>query len=221
MTPEDSDDDREPRQMETPPDVDRELLIAWQAGDRRAGDALLVRYYSILRRFFVNKVPRDHVDDLVQTTFVQSLGAFKTFEGRSSVKTFVLTIAYRMLARHFRTKGRKQDRLDPLVDTVEAMSTGIFSKLARQIEQEILLEALRRLPIEDQTVLELYYWEQLTSREAAEILGVLEPTFKSKLRRAKERLRAALVAGRGTADQQAQSRSELTRLAVGLDDLKT
>lgn len=191
---------------------ERALMAAWRGGDRRAGDVLIVRYYPTLRRFFVNKAPRDAVDDLVQITFEQLLRAFSRYQGRASVRTFVLAIAYRMLARHYRTFGRKQGRLDPLVDTVERVSTGMFTKLAQRLEHELLFEALRRLSIEDQAVIELVYWEQATMKEGARILGVPEPTFKSKVRRAKERLEAELAKGRGSAAERQGGLESLERL---------
>jgi len=191
---------------------ERALMAAWRAGDRRAGDALVVRCYPMLRRFFVNKAPRDAVDDLVQITFMQLLRAYGRYQGKAGVRTFVLAIAYRMLARHYRRDKRKEGRLDPLVDTVERVSTGMFTKLARRLEHELLFEALRRLSIEDQAVLELTYWEQATMKEGARILGVPEPTFKSKVRRAKERLETELAKGRGSAAERQGGLESLERL---------
>nr|MCH9680435.1 RNA polymerase subunit sigma-70 [Deltaproteobacteria bacterium] len=47
---------------------------------------------------------------------------------------------------------------------------------------------LRRLPVEQQIVVELYYWEDLNAREIAEVYEVPEPTIRTRLRRAKLRL---------------------------------
>ena len=58
---------------------------------------------------------------------------------------------------------------------------------ARQ-EQQLLLQALRRLPIEMQVALELFYWEELTVAEIAEVLETPVGTVKSRLQRARARL---------------------------------
>ena len=55
-------------------------------------------------------------------------------------------------------------------------------------EQELLLLALRRIPIDFQIAVELYYWESLSTRELAEVLGVPEGTVRSRLARAREHL---------------------------------
>jgi len=197
--------------------LDAELVMRWQKeNDQRAADALLVRYYKLLRRFFLNKVPRDTVEDLVQETFLQCLGALKTFEGRSSLRTFITLIAKRRCWKYYRTRGRKFDRLDPLEGSVQAMSTGVFTKLARRLDQRILLEALRRIPLKYQTVLELFYWEELTGKEVAEILEMNPSTVKTWLRVGKQRLQEQLVAGGWTAGEQHQSTRALESMKASI-----
>lgn len=63
---------------------------------------------------------------------------------------------------------------------------------ARQ-EQRLLLEALRRIPIDCQIVCELHYWEQLGTSEMAEILGVAVGTVKSRLQRGRRLLEEQLA----------------------------
>ena len=61
-------------------------------------------------------------------------------------------------------------------------------------EQRLLLEGLRHLSLGDQTLLELYYWERLSGPELAAFLGVPENTARTRVRRARLRLEAELVA---------------------------
>ena len=64
--------------------------------------------------------------------------------------------------------------------------------LAGTQEQRLLLEGLRRTPLDSQVVLELYYWERLSGRELGEVLGIPEDTARSRIRRAKDLLHRAL-----------------------------
>ena len=59
---------------------------------------------------------------------------------------------------------------------------------AAQEEHRLLLQGLRRLPLELQISLELHFWEGMSGRELAEVLDVSEGTVRSRLRRAKEQL---------------------------------
>jgi RNA polymerase sigma-70 factor (ECF subfamily) len=56
-----------------------------------------------------------------------------------------------------------------------------------------LLHALRRLPMDHQITLELYYWENLSGSELAEVLEVPEGTVRGRIRRAKTLLEASLA----------------------------
>ncbi len=60
--------------------------------------------------------------------------------------------------------------------------------IAKHQEQRLLLEALRHIPLGLQIVLELTYWEKLTSPEMADLLGIPEGTVKSRVGRAREKL---------------------------------
>jgi len=73
--------------------------------------------------------------------------------------------------------------LDPSPSTV----------VARHMEQQVLHEALRRLPIDLQIALELHYWEAMSATEVATVLEIPAGTVKSRLRRAKEMLRDTMA----------------------------
>jgi RNA polymerase sigma factor (sigma-70 family) len=170
--------------------TDEELLAAWRAGDRKAGNELFRRHFERVRRFFVNKVGRE-TEDLVQRVFVGCVEGRERFEGRAKFRTFVLAVAHNILREHFRQKRR-----DALVDLDERsavdLGAGPSSVLAERREQRLLLEGLRRIPLSYQVALELYFWEKLTGAELGEILGIPENTARSRVRRAKELLGTAL-----------------------------
>ncbi len=165
-----------------------ELLRAWQAGDRNAGNQLFDRHFTAVRRFFANKTGRE-VEDLVQSTFERCLTAAERFEGRSAFRTYLLGIANNILRAHYRSKGVESD---DLLASVEDAGAGPSTMLAARVEHRALLHGLRRIPIDCQVLLELYYWEQMTGPQLGEVLGIPENTARSRLRRAKILLTEAL-----------------------------
>ncbi len=172
---------------------DEELLDRWRSGDRSAGNELLNRHFNSVHRFFATKVGRA-TEDLVQRTFERCVEVRDHFEGRSSFRSFLLGIAKNVLREHFRANARDGRNVD--FDEAVAVdlddTPGPATLLVQHQEERLLLEALRAIPLNDQIVLELYYWERLTAIEVGEVLGVPEQAIRSRVRRAKERLGAAL-----------------------------
>ena len=159
---------------------DEDLLRRWQAGDRAAGQAFFQALYPVVVRFLRNKVADDVRDDLVQQTFMAAAQA--DFGGRSSVRTWLLGIAWRHLASHFRSAGRLQAREVELGTlSVAELGRGPESQAAWRQEERLLLEALRRIPLEHQMLLELYFWENLSASEIGEIFDAPENTVRSRM----------------------------------------
>lgn len=168
---------------------DLALLDAWRNGDKAAGDVLLQRHFDGLYRFFRNKL--DHgVDDLIQRTFVACIAAKDSFRKQSSFRTYLFTVARHELYHHYARRQRDAAMFAPETTSIASMGASPTSVVAREQEQRILLRALRGLPLDLQVAIELFYWEQLSMAEIAEILEVPVGTAKSRLRRAREALEA-------------------------------
>jgi len=176
---------------------DRELLLAWRAGDRGAGDALIRAHFESVCRFFRTKLG-DDVEDLIQQTFLDLLAATAEVP---NVRATLFTIARRRLLDHLRT--RYQRDVHELVSSVSVadLRTSPSMAVARSEQERLLHAALRQIPIDQQMALELAYWEDLSGAEIAGILDISEHTVRSRLSRARDALREQVV-------KQARSRAE-------------
>jgi RNA polymerase sigma factor (sigma-70 family) len=166
--------------------TDFELLDAWRAGDRDAGNQLFERYFDPICRFFANKV-HHQIDDLIQKTFLGCVEGRDRFQKQASFRTYLFAVANNVLRAHFRQK-RPDAEFDPSESSAEDFTPSPSTIFALQQEQRLLLEALRRIPLDHQLVLELYYWEEMAAPELAQVLSIPEGTVRSRLRRAKEAL---------------------------------
>ena len=175
--------------MGTP--TDGELLQAWGAGDRAAGEELLARHFEAVVRFFQNKIDRDH-DDLIQKTFLGCLEAQGRFRGDGSFRAFLFGVAKNVLGKHLRQRYREPASLDFAHVSVAELGDTPSLLVAEDQQQELMLHALRRIPLDHQIVLELCYWESMTAAEIGEMLGVPVGTAKTRLRRAKQLLAAEI-----------------------------
>jgi RNA polymerase sigma factor (sigma-70 family) len=171
---------------------DAELLERWNAGDGSAGEALFEKHFDALYRFFRNKVNED-CGELVQRTLMACLEKRDKVRNAESLRAFVFGCARFELLRYFRRRSKREREVDFADASVHDLDPSPSRIVAKQREQRVLLEALRRIPLELQIVVELHYWESMTTAEIAEVIEVPVGTVKSRLRRARERLEAELA----------------------------
>ncbi len=177
--------------MESVEAGDVELLEAWRAGDPEAGNTLLRRYFDSLYRFFANKVD-DEVDDLIQRTFLALIRHKGSIRDGGSFRAYMFTVARNEFYHHLRSRRRRRDPLDFGTVSLADLGTSPSQFAARRRDQELLLKALRSIPVDLQIALELHYWEGMTTAELAAALEIPHGTAKSTLRRAREQLRRRL-----------------------------
>jgi RNA polymerase sigma-70 factor (ECF subfamily) len=189
---------------------DSELLQRWRSGDQAAGQELFERYYHVIERFFANKLASEALD-LVQETFVACLEGRDRVSEDGKFRSYLFAVACNVLRGHLRRRYRGGEQLDLEEVSVHELAPGAGTLLGRLREQRLLLEALRHIPVELQVALELHYWEQLTTEDMAEALGVPVGTARSRLRRAREQLQAAM-------ERLASTPDELESTITNLDD---
>ncbi len=177
--------------------TDAELLRAWAEGDKLAGEQLFERHFEAIARFFRNKlatVDSASHEDLIQLTFLGCVEALLNdrFRSDASFRTFLFAIARNQLSKYWRTRSR--DRVDLQTVSIHDLDPSPSAALARDRDQQLLLIALRRIPLDSQIALELHYWESLTADEIAAVLDLPLGTAKTRLRRAKQLLEGELRA---------------------------
>lgn len=172
--------------------TDFDLLDAWGKGDQAAGRALYDRHFAMLFRFIRTKVEEGR-DDLLQNVWLACIEGRDRIRNRESFRAYLLQTARFQLYAFYR-KRHGSRRLDFEASSVADLNSTPSSIVVRQEQERILLEALRRVPLDHQIVIELSFWEDLTGPEMAEVLCIPEGTVRSRLRRATERLREQMAA---------------------------
>ncbi len=172
---------------------DVELLQAWRAGDMTAGRVLFERHISALSRFFRTKVGDDR-EDLIQGTFLACVESRDRVRDGASFRAYLFRIARNKLYDHLSRARGGPSRPDPLTQSAVDLGTSPSRILAKNEQDLHLLHALRRLPLALQIVLELHYWEGMSTAELAQVLEVPQGTIKTRLFRARALLREQLAA---------------------------
>jgi RNA polymerase sigma-70 factor (ECF subfamily) len=171
---------------------DGELLDAWAAGDQAAGSELFARHLAAVLRVFRYKAD-DAIEDLVQRTFLACVERRDRLEDRMRFRAYLLGIARIELLRHLERRAGPRGRLETLETSLHDLGPTPSTLASLRRDQAVLVEALRRLPLDFQIALELYYWEGLSGPELAEVLGVAEGTVRSRLRLGRQQLKEALA----------------------------
>ncbi len=150
------------------------------------------RHYRSVYGYLSRRVGRAMADDLAAETFIRA------FERRSSYDPtaeralpWLLGIAINLLAHHHRSEGR-QLRALAAVSGREAASGGDASSRLDTASSEQLVAALEQLDDFDREALLLYAWGELKYTEIASVLGIPVGTVRSRLNRARRKLRQAL-----------------------------
>ena len=150
-----------------------ELLVERIAfGDLVAMQALFARHRTPVYRWlirFVNDAPL--AEDLLSEVFLDVWRQAGRFEGRSTVSTWLMSIArYKALAaRRRRTDAELDEHIEATVADTSDDPEAVLEKKARN---EILRQALTRLSPEHRQVIDLVYYHEKSVEEAAQILKV-------------------------------------------------
>lgn len=168
---------------------DGTLLRLWQGGDAAAGERLFERHFEAVARFFRNKSDGS-IDDLVQKTFLGCLEGRDRVRGDVGFRPYLFGVARNVLGKHWRTKATRPRAEDTDIEAESIVDLGASptSVYARDRDQLRMLNALRRIPLGSQVVLELCYWESMTAADIAGVLQIPLGTAKTRIRRARQLL---------------------------------
>jgi RNA polymerase sigma-70 factor (ECF subfamily) len=135
-----------------------------------------------------------HVEDLAQETFLRAHRALPGFDpdGAAKVSTWLLTIATR-LALDERKRRRPEIVADVDAEHVPAATTPFHDR--QRTELRMALErAARDLPDDQCAALVLSEIDGLSLAEVGSVLGIPEATAKTRVHRAREKMKASLAA---------------------------
>jgi RNA polymerase sigma-70 factor, ECF subfamily len=154
-----------------PPDA--ELIARWQAGDERAATLLVERHAPTVARFVASLGVRDEADEVVQDTFVRAFGSLDAFRGESTLRTWLLTIARRLVLDR-RRAGRRQGAAVALDESDAATGYDALDGVVADETAQRLERALGRLTPTQREVFLLRVNEGLSYREIAAVAATTE-----------------------------------------------
>ena len=159
-------------------------------GDPAAQAALIRETQAEVWRVCAHLADRQVAEDLTQETYLRALPALARFEGRSSLRTWLLSIARRVCADAVRSRRRR--RLTLVREDAELEALGSGDDADRVGEGAAVADLLARLDPDRREAFVLTQLLGLPYAEAAEVAGCPVGTIRSRVARARADLVEAL-----------------------------
>ena len=179
--------------------TDAELVDRARAGDRAAFDAIVERYqHAVFRAALAITAHRGEAEDVAQDTFLRAYRRIGAFRGESSLKTWLLAIAWRQAISARRSIAARLRRLVapsedvPFDPPSPARSPEGLAMAAEQAA--IVTQLVTTLPEKYRSALLLAASGEFTFNEMAEALGVPAGTLKWRVAEGRRMLKAKLKA---------------------------
>jgi len=131
----------------------------------------------------------DEADDVAQETFLRAWNQLKRFDSSRPLRPWLLSIAANLARNRHRSAGRYLAALTRSLRAEEQSALDAEQQSLTNLDSRQLWMACRRLRLDDQQVIYLRFFLDLSTAEAAQTLEVAEGTIKSRLNRALSRLR--------------------------------
>jgi RNA polymerase sigma factor (sigma-70 family) len=167
--------------------------IAASLSEPRAFGVVFERHFSPILRYLRRRLGDQPAEEAAAQTFFVAFDQRGRFDrGRADARPWLFGIATNVARHHRRGEVRELRAIAALGTEVSTATDGAESKLDAERLREPLARCLAELPAEEADVLYLLVWAELDQPEIAAALEIPLGTVKSRLSRARRRLRTAL-----------------------------
>lgn len=149
------------------------------------GDTLLRTCYLYLKDYQL-------AEDAVQETFIKAMKSYGSFEYKSSEKTWLTRIAINCCKNVMRTSWF-HTRQNNLENYVEKMSDSSDDPIDNFLKKDSVSAAIMTLSASDRQMIVLYYYQELSVKEIAAVIGKSENTTIQRLNRARGKMKKILM----------------------------
>ena len=175
---------------------DVQLIRRILSGDDAAFSILVQKYQKNVHALVWRKIGDFHIaEEITQDTFLRVYKSLATLKNPNLFAGWLYVIANRLCINWSQKNSPVMQSLEdtPMEEIEKSAYTHYLSEQcevkASDRHSEIVQKLLQKLPESERTVVTLYYLGEMTAKEIAKFLGVSVNTIKSRIRRARERLR--------------------------------
>lgn len=154
----------------------------------------LIRQYGndVLRMAYLYVKNLSTAEDIFQEVFIKVNQKLSTFEGNSSIKTWIIKITINTCKDYLKSAWNK--RVVPMMEYQEDMiiSETDYENIEKKDTREMIRKTVLSLPAKYKDIVICVYFQDMSVTEAAITLNIAEGTAKSRLSRARQKLKSIL-----------------------------
>ena len=166
-----------------------------QKGNTEAFSFLVEKYQDMIFGLCLKMIQNTQdAEELAQDTFVKAFRSISSYKGNSKFSTWLYRIAYNASISMMRKRKLELHSIDEqrLSDHDEMRLQEQFGQLKKEDLSNYLRKAMESLSGNDQVLITLYYYEERSVEEVAEITGLTESNVKVKIHRARKKMHILL-----------------------------
>lgn len=165
-----------------------------KAGDIDAYRYLVTQYKDMAFTIALKIIKdREEAQDVIQESFIKAYQQLESYEGRAKFSTWLYTIVYRTaLNQSKRNKEYNRSFDDERKEAIPDLAISQHQQMEEREQQEIIKEAIEKLPQAEALLVTLYYINENSIKEIKQITGLSLSNIKIKLFRARKKLKKDL-----------------------------
>lgn len=180
---------------------DKDIIESFNSGDKNAFNLIVLKYqkriYWVVRKFVLD---HDDADDITQEVFLKLYKSIGNFRGDSALFTYIYKIAVNYSLNHIKKNkvlsNYKKD-FDSEVFKIKSDETNSDEKYDKNIDANIIRDAIQILPEKQRAVFTLRFYEELPYEEIANILGTSAGGLKANYFHAFKKIQSFLIKKKG------------------------
>ncbi|WP_053075107.1 sigma-70 family RNA polymerase sigma factor [Ornithinibacillus californiensis] len=186
------------------PTCDKEGIKELQSNPALAIETIMDTYGDEIKRLVFAYVKNSaDTDDVTQEVFVTIYQKLNTFQGNSSLKSWIYSIAINKCKDYLRSWHSRNKRLrEKLITSSHTMKQEEITPEELALEKDHsseLLKTVMDLPIKYREVIILFYFKDLSTKEISQVLDMNEATVRTRLNRGRDKLKECLSSNKGGA----------------------
>lgn len=176
---------------------DNELIDKCKNGEKHAFQQLISKYHPYVNKYLGNISDDESIaEDLTQETFIKLIRNIEKFDqmGKAKFSTYLIQIAKNCYIDYYRSEKKRLSNI-PLdfAGHLESDTPSVETAVINTIYKDGILSAMNDLTIEQQIVIKMKYFEDLTLKEIGELLNLEPKTVKSRIHNGMMKLRNILA----------------------------